>query len=160
MYHHIRLVLVVVLVVACNANEQGMNVSHDDDPAAVEEAAESVLAALQADDIDGILASLTPDHLTMAPNAPAVSNGPDLRAWHEARIAAGNAEWTHTTQDIVMIGDRAIQHWLLAIEVTPTSGGSPVRDNLKGIWGWERQADGRWLLEWSIWNSHDPLTAQ
>jgi len=59
---------------------------NESDPSAITEAREQLIAALNSDNVDGIMAILTGDHITMAPNEPALALT-GLRAWHASRIS-------------------------------------------------------------------------
>lgn len=155
MYRHIPLAVAMMFIVGCEP--QLSATSSEADRAAVEEASEVLIAALNANDIDGILAGLTPGHVTMAPNEPVLPNGPVLRPWHEARIAAVDAKFEITTDSMVVAGDWAIQRWRSKVTATPRDGSSSTSDSLKGIWVWQRQTDGGWKLDCSIWNSDNPV---
>ena len=151
--------LALGLLVFAGCTTQEVANSTEADRAAVEAASLMVQRALAENNIDAILAALTTeDHLTMAPNEPILPNGPDLRSWHEARIAAApTAVFETTTEGIVIAGDMAIQRWSSNVSVTSPDGGAPIADNLKGIWVWQRQPDDTWKLYWSIWNSDNPV---
>ncbi len=145
MYRPISFAVGLMLLAGCSPPES----------AAVEEAGRALMAALNANDVDGILAGLTPGHMTMAPDEPILPNGPRLRSWHEARIAETNTEFEMTTESIVVAEDWAIQRWSAVVTSGPRFGSSSTNDYQKGIWVWQRQADGEWKLDGSIWNSDD-----
>jgi ketosteroid isomerase-like protein len=150
------LALGLMLLAGCSPQETGTSI--ETDRAAVEEVSRAGQSAIRANDIDAILAVLTVDHLTMAPNQPILPNGPDLRSWHEARIAAApTAEFETTTESMVISGDMAIQRWSTNVSVASPDGGPPITDKLKGLWVWQRQPDDTWKLYWSIWNSDNPV---
>jgi ketosteroid isomerase-like protein len=150
------LALGLMLLAGCSPQETGTSIEAD--RAAVEEASRAARSAIRGNDNDVILAALTADHLTMAPNQPIIPNGPDLRSWHETRIAAGEiTQYEATTEDIVIAGDIAIERWSAELSATSSDGGPPITDRLKGIWMWQRQPDDTWKLYWSIWNSDNPV---
>ena len=131
------------------------------DRAAIARTSRQMVAAIEGDDVEGILALLTADHITMDPNRPAIDDVIKLRAWHEGRISAFTSQVTLSSDELLVSGDWAYQRWSGSFVVTPRGGGSPIRDVLKGIWIWQRQPDGAWKMSRSIFNSDLPLpTAQ
>ncbi len=127
------------------------------DRAAIDKASQQMVAAIEGDDVEGILALVTGDHVTMAPNEPAIDDVTNLRAWHEGRINAFTSQATLSSEEIVVSGDWAYQRWSSSFVVTPRDGGSPIRAVNKGIWIWQRQPDGAWKMARSIFNSDLPL---
>ena len=61
------------------------NVDSEAARTAISEAGIALTDALNTDDVDGILAGLTEDHLTMAPNEATLDMS-NLRAWHQDRF--------------------------------------------------------------------------
>ena len=151
--------LMVSLTFACAPAEEAVEdvvISFEADLAAISEAGQQLVTAINADDVDGIMAGLTPDHITMAPNVPGLA-GTELHAWHESRVAAVTTALTWTSEETTVFGDWAWERWSSRISYTPHEGGEPEEGVGKGIWIWQRQPDGTWMLARSIWNSDLPL---
>lgn len=155
--HGILGVLVGLSVAACQASPQGTAPSLEADLAAISEAREALVQAIISDDVPGIMARLTHDHLTMPPDGPTPPDSADLAAWHQARIDQFQFQADFTTDAVEVRGDIAIERWSSSSRLTPRSAGEPVDDSTKGVWIWERQSDGSWKLMWSIWNSNLPV---
>lgn len=130
--------------------------SADKDRQAVIEARESLIRALEADDLESVFAGLTADHVTMAPDVPVLSETAALRAWHEERIAAFSLKGNWPSTDLQIHGDWAIDSWAGPTTLTPRDGGEPVTVINKGVWFWRRAEDGSWKLARSIWNADSP----
>ena len=124
---------------------------------AVANARDQLIDALNTDDVDGIMAGLTDDHITMAPNEPALADMVKLRNHHEERIENYTLNYSFTTDEIEILGDWAFERFSSAVTVTPRSGDVSMNSKSKGIWIWKRQTDGTWKLARSIWNSDLPL---
>lgn len=116
-------------------------------------AREAVIAALNEDDSERIMAGLTDDHLTMAPGEPLIDDLRALRGWHDARIAAVDFDATFDSEELVLLGDWAFDRFTSRVAARSRSDGSSVDDDLKGVWIWRRGTDGRWRIARSIWNS-------
>jgi ketosteroid isomerase-like protein len=129
----------------------------EEDLAAVAQAREAVLSALNNDHVEGIMAALIDSHLTMSPGAPTVPDNEALREWHQNRIDLYSLEMEHSTDDLLLQGDIAVERWSGPSKLTHREERSVVEDFLKGLWIWQRQPDGSWKLLWSIWNSSLPV---
>lgn len=128
----------------------------DDGRQGVIDARDRLVRAMEANDVEGILASLTADHVTMAPDEPALTDARALRVWHERRVAAFTMKGTWAFDDLHVGGDAAVDTWHGVISLTPKAGGAPISMTMKGVQFWRRERDGRWRLARSIWNSDGP----
>ena len=142
-----------VILAACQAGPENAEPSLDEDLAQIGVARDGLITAIVQDDVDGIMAHLTDDHLTMPPGVPTPSNDAALRQWHQDRIDQFTFSSDFVTDDVQVRGDIAIERWSAASTLTSRSDDSEIHDNNKGVWIWERQADGSWKLLWSVWNS-------
>ncbi len=149
--------IIAFCFVGCAQPDEGTGSSSEADLAAIAEAGEQLIAALNEDDIPGILAGLSADHITLAPNELLLADEQANRAWHQSRIDSFTFSSMFTSEDIRLEGDLAVERWSSAIKLTSRSGGTDIEDQSKGLWVWQRQADGSWKLLWSIWNSDNAL---
>ena len=134
-----------------------MTDQNEADRAAIAKARQQILATLEGDDVEEILAGLTSDHITFAPNETALDDIAKLRSWHQSRIDGFTAQLAVSSDELQVSGDWAFECWSGKFTVTPRDGGSPIEDVLKGIWIWQRQPDGEWKIARSIWNSDLPI---
>ncbi len=148
--------LVAVTFGGCAPAEEEQGPTVEEDRAAIEAAAEQLRTALRSDDVGGIMAVLTDDHLTMPPDQPTPPDNEALEAWHQARIEQFAFESEMTTEELRLYGDLAIHRWSVENRLVPKGEGEVQTDSSKGVWIWERQEDGSWELLWSIWNSNLP----
>jgi ketosteroid isomerase-like protein len=136
--------------------EPGPQVAVKADKEAISKVGDQLIAALNSDDVDGIMVCLTSDHVTMAPDVPALDDLDTLRKWHEDRVKEVSIEVTSARHEPEVIRDWACQRFNNSITATPKAGGDAVKTENKGIWIWRRQADGSWKLTTSIWNRDNP----
>lgn len=129
------------------------------DAEAVMEMRQALHDALNRDDVDAIMAGLTDDHVTLPPGEPVIGDLEALRRWHETRVAAVDYEGSLRSEELVMLGDWALDRWSAEINARSRADGSPVEDEAKGLWIWRRGSDGQWKLAQSIWNSDRPTAA-
>ncbi|MEJ2131884.1 MAG: hypothetical protein P8Y95_09760, partial [Gammaproteobacteria bacterium] len=71
---------------ACQGGTEGGVPTVEEDLAQIAVARDALTAAIAQDDVDGIMAQLTGDHLTMPPDTPTLPNNEALRQWHQARV--------------------------------------------------------------------------
>ena len=128
------------------------------DKEALSNARDQLINALNTDDVDGIMAGLTDNHITMAPNEPALADKVKLRNHHEERIENYTSNFSFIIDEIEMFGDWAFVRFSSAVTVTPRFSDVSMNSKSKGIWIWKRQTDGKWKLARSIWNSDLPLS--
>jgi ketosteroid isomerase-like protein len=152
----VPLMLLGFTFLGCSPPETAQGPAEAEDLASIAQVRDQLIAALNADDVDGIMAGLTDDHLTLAPDGPMPPDNVALRAWHDARVEQFSAHGEFTTDDIQLFGDLAVERWSNTLRLTPRGEGEEVADESKGVWIWKRQADGSWKLFWSIWNSNLP----
>ena len=133
-------------------------VNTEADLTAIREAGRKLFTALDEDNVEAIMAGLSADHISMAPNEPVFVDMAKLRSWHAARVDQFTSNFEFVSQEIHVVGDWAFERWTDKYELTPKAGGSTVQDLGKGIWIWHRrQPDGTWKLARSIWNSDNPI---
>lgn len=153
------LILSVVALAACATNAKdsasagGLSVA---DRNSIATARESVIAALNAANLDQLYAHFTADHITAPPNGVSLPIGPQLRAWHEGLLNQNVVRSSFTPPELVGAGDVAVDRYDYTLNVQPKAGGQPTEDRGKGLWIWRRQADNSWKLAYAIWNSDLP----
>jgi len=141
-----------LLFTACSPSEADRIARHEADLDAITAAGERLIAAIDADDVPGILAELAPDHVTIAPGTPPLEDPTSLEAWHADRVSMFDSSIEAEWQDIRLDVDLAAQRWTSRMTLQPLVVGEPVSGESRGLWVWARQADGSWKLLWSIWN--------
>ena len=114
---------------------------------------QQLVDAIAEDDVDGIMAALSGDHLTLPPGEPMPPNNQALAQWHRQRIDNVGLEIIPGTQEVEVFGDIAVERWDSQVRASPRDGSRVIEDSNKGLWVWARQADGSWKLWLSAWNS-------
>jgi len=110
-------------------------------------------AALNAKDIDGIVALYTDDARMMAPNMPTGTGSDGVRAAFTGMIEAGLSVKL-TSVDAVVSGDVGYN-----VGTYVLSAGDEQADIGKFLEVWERGADGVWRISNDIYNSDLPAAA-
>lgn len=149
------LVLVAALA-ACNPPAPATDAAADE--AGVEAAHEAYVTAINSNDVDAVMAAMTDDITYLPPNGPALSGAAAVRPWIEGYFAAYRTAWVKTTEELIVSGDWAIEHYAYQSTDTPIAGGAALTDTGKGVNIYHRDADGTWRVARDIWNSDIPLT--
>ena len=151
----IPLLATCLLLSACTQSDKQTAASIQADLAAIGEVRQQLIDALNSDDVDGIMGTLTGDHLTMPPNEPTPKTLDALRSWHERRIAEFTIAIVMSSPEVELGGDWAIDRWSSTTSLTPRDSGASIQNTQKGLWIWQRELDGSWKLSRSIWNNDD-----
>ncbi len=149
------LLITFLLLSACVQRAEQTAASVQADIAAIGEARQQLIDAINADDVEGIMAGLTDDHLTMPPNEPTPQTLDALRSWHERRIAEFTIDFDVSSLEMEISGDWAINRFSSINTLTPRDSGASIQNTSKGLWIWHHEPDGSWKLSRSIWNNDD-----
>jgi uncharacterized protein (TIGR02246 family) len=131
----------------------------DSDVSAIARVREVWISALNADDVDGMVAPLTEDCVACPPNEVPTSGKAAQRTWHQSRVDQFRTHLEMSSQELLGGGVYAIERIGYAIHLTPRAGGPAIHTTGSCFWTWQRQGDGRWLVARAIWNSDTPLPA-
>lgn len=126
---------------------------------ALEQVRDRHVDAVLEKDVDEGLATYTGSAVVVPPGNRGAVGAREIRAWmrgfHDTftveRLEISLAD--HTVRE-----DLAVAHYRYGWSVAPAGGGEPVRDTGQGLWVFERQADGGWLIAYDLWNSDGGAT--
>jgi uncharacterized protein (TIGR02246 family) len=125
----------------------------DVDRAAIESLHTEFAAAVVAGDFAKVASMYTDDASLMAPNAPVVTGRMAIQQALTTFPPMG--EMKLLTHDVAGSSEVAAVRGTYAILMAPP--GSPaISDTGSYAELWRKQADGKWLMAWDIWNSHKP----
>lgn len=127
------------------------------DTTAITRARERWLAALHAEDTEGLTAPLTTDSVVFPPHEPPLKGHAATRAWHQARIDQFATRLTISPEELIGAGEWAIDRFAYTIALTPRTGGPAIEDEGNCLWVWHRDGAGQWRVARGIWNSSRPL---
>lgn len=157
-----RLTLTVVLgvglsLLACTTSQP--TVTSEEDIAAINQARALEAEGASSGDANAALAAYAEDVVFMPPNEPAMTGHDAVRAWFQAASEQMDISVTYTASDVAIAGDWAIERYAGTATFTPKGGGDSVREQIKGIHIYRRQADGTWKIAQDVWNSDAPPPA-
>jgi ketosteroid isomerase-like protein len=111
------------------------------------------LEAFNSENLDGMAALLTDNHIGMPPNRPPLIGKDANRAFWQEGISVARSHFAIGTEELLILDDVAIDRFRWAVDSTPRGGGAPIHDEGKCVWIWQRQSDGDWKILRAIWNS-------
>ena len=124
--------------------------------AAVRELTSSFDAAVNAQDIDAMMARYTDDAVRMNPNVPTAVGREAIRALFLEEWSVNEAAVMNSVSDVRVSGDLAVSRGTWTATITPRDGGDPTEDRGKWSATLEKQPDGSWKSLWEIWSSDLP----
>jgi ketosteroid isomerase-like protein len=150
--------IVAVAAIACSSRTSDSRSTEDATlQAAVDSAANRLLAALRSDNPDSLVALLADDVVIMPPNEPVLKGKAAVRTWYEKLVGQMRTSSLSITGREVMIGgDYATEVAGFEWTLVPVAGGKPLVDRGSYMQVWQRQPDGRWLFSREVWNSSVP----
>jgi len=131
----------------------------DSDISAMTHVRDTWLSAMNADDVDGMVAPLTDDCIACPPNEAPTTGKAAQRAWHQARVDLFRTRLQMSSHELLGGGLYAVDRITYAIQLTPKAGGAPIHTTGSCFWTWQRQGAGEWQIARAIWNSDIPLPA-
>ena len=125
----------------------------DADRATIDSLHTEFAAAVVAGDFAKVASMYTEDASLMAPNAPVVTGRMGIQQALTTFPPMG--EMKLLTHEVHGSSDVAAVRGTYMILMAPP--GSPaISDTGSYAELWRKQADGKWLMAWDIWNSHKP----
>jgi uncharacterized protein (TIGR02246 family) len=140
--HRVILPLLLVAVACQPASPRATTTGPDVD--AIATAFEQAVAAVNAGDVEGMMAFYADDEVMMSPSEPPVSGKAAIRSMMEGQLAQNTVQLAVDPVETVVAGDLGVMrtHW--AETATPRGEGEPAE--YRGDWliVWRKQADGTW----------------
>ena len=144
---------VLALLAACQGTDETL--SREADIQAIIELDNDVHAAVEAGDLDAVMAFWTDDALIIAPNLPMVHGKAAVRSFFQAAFDSMTLEFERSSEEVIVSGDLAVHRGHTVSTYTPT-GQASIEDPQKWVDVYRRQPDGSWLIWLTIWNSDLP----
>ncbi|MFC6585443.1 YybH family protein [Sulfitobacter aestuariivivens] len=118
---------------------------------AVHQAHERYLAAINANDTDAFLATVTDDIVFIAPNSPVMVGKTQVGPWVRGYFDAVETSWQKTSVEFVVSGDWAFERYTYQAVDTPRAGGAASVDTGNGINIYRVGQDGVWRVARDVW---------
>jgi len=117
---------------------------------------EALRTAVNASDVDGILACWAPDGVLMPPHHPRVQGHAAIAEYFRTVFARRRLSFTFTESSVTLVGDVAFERLTYTVVAKSLTDGRATDDVGKGLHVYARQPDGRWRIAQDIWNSDRP----
>lgn len=114
------------------------------------------VAAINSNDVETLMGSLTDDIVYQAPGAPEVVGKAAVRKWVAGYLAAYRTRWEKTSIGFTVSGDWAFERYTYKSTDTDKKSGAVTTDIGKGINVYRRGADGKWRVAIDGWSSDKP----
>ncbi len=142
---------------ADKAGPPGASSEHPVARAAVDSAADRLLAALRSDDPDSLSVLLADDVVIMPPGEAALNGKVAARTWYEALVGQMRTSSLNVTdRELFLDGEWAMEVAAFEWTLVPAAGGPPATDRGHYMQLWHREPDGRWLFSREVWNTGAP----
>jgi uncharacterized protein (TIGR02246 family) len=112
-----------------------------------------LLAAVNAADLDRVVAIWADDGIMMPPNHASLVGRGAITDYFRTIFASGaRFEFAFTSSDVDVGGDIAVERLTYTMTVS-RDGAAAYCDRGKGVHVYRRDKDGTWRLAYDIWNS-------
>ena len=148
-----RLPALVALAFLATAGSSAAEAPED----AARKAHQAYLDAINANDLDQFLATVTDDIVFIAPNAPVMEGKAEVAPWVGGYFEAVATAWEKTTVEFVVSGDWAFERYTYKVVDTPRDGGTAYSDTGSGINIYRLDKDGVWRVARDVWATNRPL---
>ena len=152
-----RVAIVALLISTAGCSRTPASVPPAASTEAVEHAAHGgYVAAINSNDVETLMGSLTDDIVYQAPGAPEVVGKAAVRKWVAGYLAAYRIRWEKTSIGFTVSGDWAFERYTYKSTDTDKKNGTVTTDIGKGINVYRRGADGKWRVAIDGWSSDKP----
>jgi uncharacterized protein (TIGR02246 family) len=146
-----------VFIAACTQpGRHQATTTEADDVAAIKTLLQEYRIAVNAGDLDGILALYADDAVTFPPDTAPYTGKEEMRPLYQAAIEENTFRFTPQADEVRVSGDLAFLRVTYNETVMPKVGGEPTE--LHGNWLviLERQPDGTWKWWREMWSIYPP----
>ena len=127
------------------------------DGEAISRASDEFVAAMKANDAEGLVSLYAANAVLMPPNDQAAQGSEAVQAWMQSFLDQFTMEdFNISAEELVVTGDWAFRRGTFAMTFSPAAGGEQIEDAGKFIEIWQRQADGSWKIARDMWSSDNP----
>jgi ketosteroid isomerase-like protein len=132
-----------------------ISAAHAQDTAAIEQSARGAyVAAINSNNVDTLVASLTDDIVYQAPGAPEIVGKAAVRKWVADYFAAYRTKWEKTLAGVTVIGDWAFERYIYKSTDTDRKTGTVTIGLGKGINIFRHGTDRRWRVAVDGWSAN------
>lgn len=120
---------------------------------ALEQVRDRHVAAVLNQDVEAGVATYSNGAVVVPPNHPGAVGTEEIRSWLQGTFESFTVEQLEMTfEQYTLQEELAAVHYRYSWAVGP-KGGEPIPDTGQGLFVFERQPDGSWLIAYDLWNS-------
>jgi uncharacterized protein (TIGR02246 family) len=127
-----------------------------EDTAAIQGLREGWVSAYNAGNVDALAALYAEDAVRMDNETPTATSRNNIRDALAQQMNAGRATITLTSEETLVMGDRALDRGTYSASDMPAGGGEAVTASGRYLVRLEKQADGSWAHTHTIDNTSSP----
>lgn len=121
---------------------------------ALEELRDRHVEAAVEGNLEQTLATYSDSVVLIPPDDPGAVGKDEARAWFQRSYDILDIEQLEMSFDNYTLREElAVAHYRYRWTVAPRDGSEPIRDTGQGLFVFERQPDGAWLIAYDTWNS-------
>lgn len=126
---------------------------------AARQAHDAYLAAINSNDLETFLTTVTDDIVFIAPNSEVMVGKDEVGPWVRGYFGAFETNWKKTSLEFVVAGEWAFERYTYTAVDTPRAGGEAYTDTGNGINIYRLGRDGIWRVARDAWATNQPLPA-
>jgi ketosteroid isomerase-like protein len=140
-------------------SQNGFTGGESAERAAVVRITASLLRAVNAADLAGVVEVWSDDGVLMPPHHPSVRGRPEIERYFSELFERTRFTFSFTASSLHISGDTAFERVEYSVSARPALGGAEAQDVGKGLHVYRREQNGLWKLAMDIWNSDVRVTA-
>ena len=119
-----------------------------------------LLEASLSGDLTPFLTIFADDVVVMPNNDTTIFGKAELKAWWEEYFESFRiTSSVETERELTVAGDQAFERQGFSVTIVPKRRGAKIRDDVRSLMVWKRNAAGDWKIAQQIWNSVKPVGA-
>lgn len=126
--------------------------------ATASDAQKAYLAAINSNDLEQFLQTVTEDVVLMAPDAPALQGKAAVAPWVSAYFDAYQTSWSKRSLEFVEASDWAFERYEFRVIDVPYAAGLTTVATGVGVNIYNRGPDGTWRVARDIWSNDSRIT--
>ena len=119
----------------------------------VQAAHAAYLAAINSNNLDRLLETVTDDVVFIAPGAPVMEGKSEVAPWVRGYFDAVQTSWEKQSVEFVVAADWAFERYVFAAIDVPHGAGLATVSTGHGINIYHREDDGEWRVSRDIWSN-------
>src|SRR5262245_23020949 len=114
---------------------------------------ERIYKASLSGDVESITSMFSDDAVFMPPNDVTLYGRDEIGSWWKEYFQFFKIEtYVETERETTVAGDQLFDRSAFSTTIVPNERGARIRDDIRSLTVWRRQADGTWKISHQMWN--------